>query len=100
VKWLSRLSLSLGVLSILCSGFIVLRDDQVRVEVFAGRFPLTSLGEGVVSMVIPLALSITALLVGLVCVHHRGGRWEALTAILGLFAAWIILGREGFEYLF
>jgi len=51
-------------------------------------------------MVIPLALSITALLVGLVCVHHRGGRWEALTAILGLFAAWIILGREGFEYLF
>ncbi len=51
-------------------------------------------------MVIPLALSITGFLVGIVCVQHRVGRWGALTGALGLFAAWMILGRQGFEYLF
>ena len=67
-------------------------DERIRVEAFAGRFPLTSLGEGVVSMVIPLALSIAGFLVGIVCVQHRVGRWGALSSALGLFAAWIILG--------
>jgi|LWDU01.1.fsa_nt_gi hypothetical protein len=100
MKWFSRLSLFLGVLSIGLSGFLVLGDERIRVEAFAGRFPLTSLGEGVVSMVIPLALSIAGFLVGIVCVQHRVGRWGALSSALGLFAAWIILGRQGFEYLF
>ena len=51
-------------------------------------------------MVIPLALSIAGFLVGIVCVQHRVGRWGALSSALGLFAAWIILGRQSFEYLF
>ena len=51
-------------------------------------------------MAIPLALSTTALLAGLACLHQRIGRWGVVTAILGLSAVWIILGWEGFEYLF
>jgi len=39
MKWFSRLSLFLGVLSIGLSGFLVLGDERIRVEAFAGRFP-------------------------------------------------------------
>jgi hypothetical protein len=100
MRWLSRLSLFLGVLSLLFSGFMILVDDRVRADAFAGRFPLTSLREGVVAMTIPLALSTAALLLSLVCLNYPGGRWGAVTGVFGLLAASIILGREGFEVLF
>ena len=100
MKWLPGLSLFLGFLSICFSGFIVLGDDRVRAEAFAGRFSLLSQGEGAGSMAIPLTLSITAGLLGLMVVRQRLGQWGVLTGAVGLAAAFIILGRPGFEYLF
>ncbi len=94
------LAVVLGVGSLLFQVWIVAGRAGVREQAMALDFPLTSLGEGLMAMVLPMAASTLSALLSLVSLRLRSGRIGLATAVVGWLAIWLIMGREGFEYLF
>ncbi len=80
--------------------WIVLGIPEVREQMLAFDFPLTSLGESILAMVIPLALSGLAVLGGLAGWKSRMSRSALVVAALSWAALFTVLGVEGFHTLF
>ncbi len=97
---LGWLAVALGAGSLLFQAWIVFGRAEVRQQAMACDFPLTSLGEGLMVMVLPMAASALAALLALISFRVRSGRIGLVAAAVSWLSISLIVGREGFRFLF
>jgi hypothetical protein len=96
----SRLALGLAIASLALSAYFVGSSPEALQQLRALDLPLTGLGERAIGMLIPLLLSTVAGIFGLVAALRRAG-WAPLVAAAASWAvASVLLGTEGFHFLF
>jgi hypothetical protein len=99
---LAWVSLVASTASALLTVLIVLLSPEASAQVLALEFPLTALGEGAVSMVLPIAFAIIGVSAGM-WPAFQGAKRGTMGACIGLASgalSFVVLGRSGFEYLF
>jgi len=94
------LAAALGIGSLLFQGWVVVGHSDVLEQAMALDFPLTSLGEGLVVMLAPMAATVLATILGLISRRLRAGRVGLVAGVLGGVTLWLIVGTEGFRFLF
>ena len=94
------LAVALAVASLLFQMGIIVANAAIREQAMALDFPLTSLGEGLIIMVLPMAASALSVLLGAIAVNVRSGRIGLVASAVSWLAICLIVGREGFHTLF
>lgn len=91
---------TLGTGSLVYQCWIVIGCEKARHQALNFDFPLTSLGETMIVMVLPMAASALALILSLICIRAFSGRIGLTVALFSWLAIWLIIGNDGFRYLF
>ena len=100
MKTLGALAVLLASLSLLATTLIVMENHGARHQLLALTFPLTALHGEKLAMLVPLGLSLLATLGGGLSILYRIGRLALLASLLSWGAIWLVLGKQGFRYLF
>jgi hypothetical protein len=64
------------------------------------EFPITGIGEATFGMIIPLVLSAAATFISLFTCKIQIGQVVGGIALVSWFVIWLVLGKQGFEYIF
>ena len=81
-------------------GWLVLSNTEVREQFLALDFPLTSLGEGLLLMALPMGLSALGVIAGICGLRAHRGSLGLLVVLSSWLAVFVLVGTEGFQYLF
>ena len=100
MKILSMVALACSLLSIAISLWLVLSNPAARSQLASLEFPITSIGEAAFGMIIPLGLSAGATFISLFTWKTQIGQVVGGIALVSWFVIWLVLGRQGLEYLF
>jgi len=79
---------------------VVMGNDAVRSEVTKLHFPVRTLGEGNLIMVVPIVLCALGTLCALPAIRHGIGRLALGAAVLNWGVIFVLIGLEGFKSLF
>lgn len=100
MKFISKSSIWLSAASIIITIYVVLGNPHVRAQAFTLDFPLTSLGEGVLIMVLPMLLSSIAVIICLIRLKEKMARYGLISTFISWLIIWFVLGQSGFKHLF
>jgi len=100
LKILSIVALGCSLLSIVITLWLVVSNPAARSQLVSLEFPITSIGEAAFGMIIPLALSGAATFISLFTWKIQNGQVVGGIALVSWFVIWLVLGKQGFEYLF
>ena len=100
MKILSIVALTCSLLSIAVTSWLVVSNPAARSQLVSMEFPITGIGEAAFGMIIPLGLSAAATLISLFTWKIQIGQVVGGIALVSWFVIWIVLGRQGLEYLF
>ena len=100
MKILTIVALGCSLLSIVISLWLVLSNPAVRSQLASLDFPLLGMGEAAFGMIIPLVLSVVATSISLFTWKVQRGQVVGGIALVSWLVIWLVLGKQGFEYLF
>ncbi len=100
MKILTIVAFSFSLLSIVVSLWLVLGNPEARSQLVSLDFPLSGIGEAAFGMLIPLILSGTATFISLITWKVQRGQVVGGIALVSWIVIWLVMGKQGFEYLF
>ncbi len=100
MKILTIVALACSLLSIVISLWLVLSTPVARSHLASLEFPITGIGEAAFGMIIPLVLSAAATSLSLFTWKIQIGKVVGGIALVSWLVIWLVLGKQGFEYLF
>ncbi len=100
MKILTIVAFACSMISIGISLWLVLSDPAARSQLASLEFPLSGIGEAAFGMIIPLALSAAATLISFFTWKVQRGQVVGGIALVSWLVIWLVLGKQGFEYLF
>ena len=100
MKILTIVALACSLLSIVISLWLVVSNPAARSQLASLEFPITGIGEAAFGMIIPLVLSAAASLISFFTWKVQRGQVVGGIALVSWFVIWLVLGKQGFEYLF
>jgi hypothetical protein len=100
VKALAWIALTLSVVSIAVSVWVVAISPRALQQLRVLDFPLTGIGEAAIAMFLPILLSTLACLVAVFTVRRPLGRVALGLGAISWLVLWSVLGVEGFHHLF
>jgi hypothetical protein len=99
MKIVGTLAAILAFLSILASVWIAVDTPACRAQALRLEFPL-HLQEGALAMALPMGLASAAFVGGLIAFRRKQGRLAVAVGLTSWLLIWVILGNDGFRYLF
>lgn len=100
MKILTIVALACSLLSIGISLWLVLSNPAARSQLASLEFPLSGIGEAAFGMIIPLVLSAAATLISFFTWKVQRGQVVGGIALVSWLVIWLVLGKQGIEYLF
>ena len=100
MKILTIVAFACTMLSIGVSLWLVLSNPAARGQIVSLEFPLSGIGEAAFGMIIPVALSAMATLISFFTWQVQRGQVVGGIALVSWVVIWLVLGKQGFEYLF
>ena len=79
---------------------MVLINSEVRRQAFTLDFPLYTMGETTLIMVLSILLSFAASIACLIGMKNRYAQYGLITTVISWLVLYIFLGNEGFKYIF
>ncbi len=100
MKIIAKIGFWLSIASIMISVIMVLINPEVRRQAFALDFPLYTMGEKTLFMVLPILLSFAATIACLIGIKNRYAQYGLFTTIISWLILYSFLGNKGFQYIF
>ncbi len=100
MKILSIGALTCSLFSIAITLWLVVSNPAAWSQLVSLEFPITGIGEAAFGMIIPLVLSAAATFISLFTWKVQIGQVVGGIALGSWFVIWLVLGRQGLEYLF
>ncbi len=88
------------MLSIATTLWLVVSIPEARGQLFVLEFPIRTLGEAAAKMIVPVGLSAVATLISFFTWKVQIGQVVGGIAMVSWVVIWLVLGKEGIQYLF
>ena len=100
MKIIAKIGFWLSIASMMISIMMVLTNSEARRQAFALDFPLYTMGEKTLYMVLPILLSFAATIACLIGIKNRYAQYGLFTTVISWLVLYFFLRNEGFQYIF